>query len=159
MANILYNKGLHALVDQAFNQESGVMRILLVRSTSTYTPNKDHDFVSQFTSGGGIEITVASYARQTLGAVAVTEEDADDLVKTDANNVAFGNLETGQTVKAYIVYFRVGADDTTPEDDILFCYVDEDLSDPRVLPQALGNGPFSVNFPTAGVWTLQQGTL
>lgn len=119
MARILYPEGF-SNIDWA----SDTIRMLLERDTSAYTPNIDHDFLDDFTTGGGVEITVATYARQSLAAKAKAYDSAKDQVEYDCNDVAFGNLEAGQTVKAFIVYRQVGGDDSTPANDDLILYDD-----------------------------------
>lgn len=119
MSRILYTNGLHGV-----DWTTDVLRVLLERSTSTYSPDRDHDFLDSFTGGGGVEISVASYARQTLAGKAKNVDDTKNQIEYDANDVAFGNLESGQTVKAIIVYKQVGGDDTTPANDPLILYDD-----------------------------------
>lgn len=103
---------------------SGVIRVLLERSTSAYTPDIDHDYLDDFTGGGGVEISVASYARQTLGSAAKAWDGTKDQYEYDAADIAFGSLEAGQTVKAAIYYRQVGGDDSTPGNDELILYDD-----------------------------------
>lgn len=119
MSRLIYPNGWRNV-----NFTSDTIRVLLERSTSTYVPNIDHDFLDDFTTGGGVEITVASYARQTLGTKTITYDTVKDQVEYDAADPAFGNLESGQTVDAFLVYRRVGVDDTTPADDDLILYDD-----------------------------------
>src|SRR5690606_20072773 len=76
----------------------------------------------------GVEISVASYARQTLASKAVNRDTANDRIELDAANLDFGSLESGQTVKAIILYVQVGGDDTTPADDILMAYIDGNIT-------------------------------
>lgn len=109
---------------QAVNWTSDVIRILLERSTSSYTPDIDHDFLDDFTGGGGVEISVASYSRKTLASMAKAWDATKDQYEYDCADVAFGSLESGQTVKAAIVYRQVGGDDTTPGNDELILYDD-----------------------------------
>lgn len=124
MSMFVYNK-FGSFLAGAFSWASGgVLRALLERSTSTYAPNRDHDFLDDFTGGGGVEITVASYARQTLGGRATTDDLAADRTELDINDIAFGNLESGQTVKALILYNQTGGSDATPADDELILYYD-----------------------------------
>jgi hypothetical protein len=101
-----------------------VLRVLLERSTSTYTLNRDHDHLDDFTTGGGVEISVASYSRKTLTTPAINTDNTQDQRELDADDVAFGNLEAGQTVKAIIGYVQVGGDDSTPATDKLLWYDD-----------------------------------
>lgn len=119
MSRILYTNGLHGL-----DWANDTIRVLLERSTSTYAPDRDHDFLDAFTGGNGVEISVASYARQSLAGKAKNVDDAKNQIEYDANDVAFGNLESGQTVKAILVYKQVGGDDTTPANDPLILYDD-----------------------------------
>lgn len=103
---------------------SGVIRVLLERSTSAYTPDIDHDFLDDFTGGGGVEISVASYARQTLASAAKAWDATKNQLEYDCADIAFGSLEAGQTVKAAIYYLQVGGDDSTPANDNLLLYDD-----------------------------------
>lgn len=104
------------------NFSSDVIKCLLERSTSTYSPNIDHDFVSDLT--GLVEISVTSYVRQTLATKAVNIDDPNDRVELDCDDLAFGNLEAGQTVKALIFYRQTGGNDASPSDDELMLYYD-----------------------------------
>lgn len=124
MTNIIYHKGLEVISKQTLDWESDVIRVLLERDTSSYAPDVDHDFLDDFTTGGGVEIDVASYARKTLGSGAVNRDLANDRIEFDAANIAFGTLETGQTVKGMIFYQQVGGSDATPADDPLICRID-----------------------------------
>jgi len=114
MSRLIYTNGLHQ-VDWA----SDVLRILLERSTSSYSPDRDHDFLSSFTGGGGVEISVASYARKTLANAAKNVDDTKNQMEYDCDDVAFGSLESGQTVKSLMIYKQVGGSDATPADDPL----------------------------------------
>lgn len=127
-----------------------MVRCLLERSTSTYTPNKDHDYVGDLT--GLVECSVASYSRQTVASKAVNIDDANDRVELDFADIAFGNLETGQTVDALIFYVQTGGDDTTPNDDILIAYIDTATG----LPATLGGGAFNVAINAEGFLQLAQ---
>lgn len=152
MANVRYGP-IHARCYKGeIDFENDVFRVLLVRSTSSYTPDIDHDFLDDFTGGSGVEITVASYSRQTLGSGAVTYNATSNKIEIDFSDVAFGNLEVGQTVAAVIVYRQVGGDDTTPANDDLLCYVDTDGN--SLLPRALGGGAFNLQFNSAGLFNV-----
>lgn len=123
MASFIYPKGL-SILTSAGDYEANVIRALLERSTSTYTPNIDHDFLDDFTTGGGVEITVASYLRQTLGTKTNVVDLTNDRVELGAATIPFGNLESGQTVKSVIIYRQIGGDDTTPANDELILRYD-----------------------------------
>lgn len=146
MANILYNAGVRELFKDGSSWDAaGVWEAILERSTSTYTPNKDDDTVVD-AANGFVEVSVASYAAVTITGAAITEVDASDSVKLDCDDAAFGNLETGQTVKAVIVR-KVGT-------NIPLMYIDTDTT--ALLPRALGGGAFSVQIAGTGVISAAQ---
>ena len=137
MARLIYPNGLRQI-----NFASDVIRALLERSTSAYAPNIDHDFLDDFTTGGGVEISVASYARQTLGSKAVAYDASKNQVEYDCADLAFGNLEAGQTVKSLIIYRQVGGDDSTPGNDDLILRDDGKID--VVLAANAANGATSI---------------
>ena len=126
MTTVAYTRGVqHLLTNGAANV---VLRALLVELDSTYVPDVDHDFLTDFTGGGGGELDDASAARKTLAGVAVVIEDASNRCVLDCDDITWAALTGGETVKGALVYIRVGADDTTPADDVLLWY-DDDLED------------------------------
>lgn len=147
MANIIYNAGLRDLLlnGKTFNA-GGSYKMALERSTSTYTPNKDDDSI--LNASGIVWISVASYAIQAIPSPTVAEVDASDLVKVDCDDVAFGNLEAGQTVKAIIVYRDDGAN------GVPLLRIDTDSG--SLLPRALGGGAFTISINASGLLTLAQ---
>ncbi len=122
--NLIFTKFWEQLGKNNLDWETAVIRGLLERDTSTYVPDVDHDFLDSFTGGGGVEISVASYARQTLTSGQVNLDDPNDRTEFDAGNIAFGSLESGQTVKSLILYQQIGGDDLTPADDVLIARID-----------------------------------
>ena len=152
MANIIYNKFFEQVTNGSADLDAAglVVRCLLERDTSTYTPNKDHDFRGDLT--GLVEITVASYLKQTVTAKAITINDTDDRVDWDFADIDFSTLETGQTVEALIFYIQVGGDDATPATDPLVARIDTATG----LPAVLGGGNFSVVIAATGFMHFQQ---
>lgn len=152
MANIVYNAFLQKLADGTIDFDSGstVVRCMLERSTSTYSPNKDHEFVGDLSSF--VECSVASYARQTVGSKAVNKDDTNDRAELDFADVSFGALESGQTVDALVFYVQTGGDDSTPNNDHLICYIDTATG----LPAVLGGGTFSITVNAEGLIQLAQ---
>jgi len=96
------------------------LKMLLLRSTGSYAFNPDHDYVADLFSNSAIEITVASYARQALANSTVTLDDTNNRATWDFDNIAFGALETGQTVRAAVLYEHVTNDADSP----LICHID-----------------------------------
>lgn len=115
---------LSKLLAGSGNFSSDVFCALIERSTSSYTPNIDHPFLDSFTGGGGVELTVAGYARVTLGTKTITQDDSNDRTELGCATLAFGSLPSGQTAKAIIGYRQVGGDDTTPANDEMMFYYD-----------------------------------
>jgi hypothetical protein len=154
MSNLIFTTGLGQVQQQDLDWTAVVMCVLLEKSTSTYSPDKDHDFLSSFTGGGGVEITAASYARRTLTGCSLNINKTDDQVEFKCNNIAFGSLEAGEVVKSMIVYRQIGGDDGTPEDDVMFLYIDTDIG--GILPASLGGGAFNITVPSAGLVKVAQ---
>lgn len=113
---------------------SATLRMLLLRSTGSYSFNPDHDYVADLFSNGGVEITVASYARQTLGSLVTTLDDTNNRNLFDAANPSFGSLETGQTVSALVIYEFVTNDAASP----LVCHIDGKIRVTAAAPAAAG---------------------
>jgi hypothetical protein len=167
MSMMIYTRFSQMLAG-AGNFTSDVFYAMLERSTSTYSPNIDHDFVSDLS--GFVEISVASYARQLLGSKANAVNDANDRTELDCADLAFGNLESGQTVKSLIIYRQVGGNDATPNDDELVLRFDGTIDvylaanalinattiyvDP--LPAALANST-ALDFGGGGTCTISSG--
>jgi hypothetical protein len=150
MANIIYTRFFERMASGNLAWASAVLRCLLERSTSTYSPDKDHDYVGDLT--GLVEISVASYSRQTLGSAAVNIDDANDRVELDCADISFGSLESGQTVLALIFYVQTGGSDATPNDDPLIARIDTATG----LSAVLGGGAFSVTINSEGLIQLAQ---
>lgn len=146
MANIVYNAGLRDLLKGASAFDTGTWKVLLERSTSTYSPNKDDDSILD--ASGLVQISVATYAIQTIGSPTITEVDASDLVKIDCGDVAFGNLEAGQTVLSAIVYRDDGGN------GVPLLRMDTDSG--GLLPRALGGAAFTLQIHASGLFTIAQ---
>jgi hypothetical protein len=146
MANILYNKGVAEWTDPTTGPGVGDWEAILERSTSTYSPDKDDE--SLLDKAGWVEITVTSYGRINIGGFASTAVHASDQAKHDINDVAFGNLEAGQTVKSIIIA-RNDSGNYVPFERI-------DTDDGGLLPRALGGGAFTVQIHANGLLTIAQ---
>jgi len=67
----------------------------------------------------------ASYSRQTLSSVTITQDDTDNEGVLDAADVTFPSLSTTNDIQAAFIYKQVGTDDSTPTDDILVAVFDD----------------------------------
>lgn len=111
MANLVYTKGIFEIFGANTDLDSADLRVLLLKSS--YTPNKDHNFVADVVASSA-EISVAGYARQTLASKTLTEDDTNDMVYLDANDVTFPGLATGQTFQYPVMFRHTGSDATAP---------------------------------------------
>lgn len=109
--NTVYNIGMNRIFSHAVNMTSGTFKVMLFRDTSTYVPDPDHTTVAAILSGGGVEISVSSYARQTIGSESVAVDNTGNRSVYDGNDMNFGSLETGQNVSAFLVYEDGGTGD------------------------------------------------
>jgi hypothetical protein len=127
--------------------DAGVtIKVLLLRDTGTYTFNPDHDTINDIlVTNGGVEISVASYARQTVSGKTVSVDDTNDRGIFDCNNVAFGSLESGQTVEAVVFYKEVNDD----SDSIPLLYIDG-KADVKASAPAFKHSSLTTLYSTSG---------
>ena len=144
MSNITYNKGLAEWHDPATGPGIGDWEWILERSTSTYTPNEDDE--SLLDKAGFVEVSVASYVRTNLAGTTFAAVHASNLVKIDCNDVSFGALEAGQTVKSAILA-RNDAGNYVP-----VLRIDTDSG--ALLPRALSGGAFTLQINASGLYTI-----
>jgi hypothetical protein len=146
VANILYQAGVAKLLAASTTWVAGTWKVLLERSTSTYAPAKAD--ATLLNAAGLVEISVATYARQTISTPTVAIDNTNSNVAIKCDNVDWGNLETGQTVKSIIAYLDDGSNGVP----LFRIDTDED----GLLPRALGGGDFSVTWNAAGVLVFSQ---
>ena len=140
MADLLYNRGLDELAAFATN----TYKVLLLKG-SGYTPNKDHDFVSDLTVASN-EVAGSGYSRQTLASKTRTIDDTNDRITYDAADPAFGSIVAGETVSAMVMFRFV----TNDSDSILIGYFD--LTDTPT-----DGNPFTVVLGANGLVYIDQG--
>lgn len=112
--NGYYNRFGYRKMRADVNLTSATIRALLLRSTGTYVFDPDHDFVADIFSNGGVEITVATYVRKTMTGQAVNLDDTNNRAIWDFDDIAFGNLEVGQTVSGVAWYEFITNDAASP---------------------------------------------
>lgn len=146
MANTLYLPFLLKKANGTLDLDAAgtVLRCMLERDTSTYAVSNQHEFLSDLTNF--VEITSASYARQTIANKALNQDNANNRIEWDFDDPAMGALEVGETAKALIFYVQVGGDDTTPADDHLVAYIDTATG----LPAVFGGGAVNVTINAEG---------
>lgn len=132
--NGIFNRAPYRLENGSLDFDGGgTLKAALLRSTGSYVFNPDHDFVADLVSNGMVEITVASYARITLGGRTLNLDDTLDRAWADVNDVAFGTLEAGQTVSGILIYEHV----TNDADSIPLCFFDGKVKVTAAAPVAL----------------------
>lgn len=116
----LYNQGKSPAVNDLTN---GTFKVLLV--TSSYTPNVDHDFVSDVVAN---EATGTGYSRKTIASASITIDDTNDRVDVTAANLSWTGLTsafryailykeiTNDAASPVIAYFDLGAQSVTATD-------------------------------------------
>ncbi len=116
MASGVYNRGKAILGGKSVTAGPHVwgttsVGVLLV--TSTYTPNADHNFVSDITN----ELSGGGYARLTaIASQSITEDDTNDRVDYVGQKVTFPSLGAAAGTPRYaIVFDRTGASDAARE--------------------------------------------
>lgn len=145
MPSLVYNIAKEQFANGTLDwDDASTWRVLLV--TATYAANADHNFVSDVTN----ELAGGTYARQTLTTRTVTKDTANDRAVLDAADTTFAGLTTapaGGIAAAAVIYKRVGADDTTPGDDVLVAYIDH-------TDHTTDGTDFVIQWSAAGIVTL-----
>ncbi len=108
MASSVYNRGKKMLGNGDAIWGSTTIGVILV--ASGYTPDVDHNFVSDLTA----ELSGGNYVRKVLASKAVTENDTDDRFEYAATAVTWTALEAaaGSPTKA-IIYDNTNGSDAT----------------------------------------------
>lgn len=135
------------------------IKIALGGDGTAYTFDPDtHEFVADVFDGGttGEELSDASYSRQTLAGLSVTQDDTDDEGVFDANDVTFSSLDTTQDIQFVLIYRQVGGNDTTPGDDeIVAIYDDDSAGSLADLPLATNGSDVDIQFDSEGIINIQ----
>lgn len=125
MATITSNKFRQLLLQKNIDlvNDSGIKVMLF---NSSYTPDKDHDFVSSITGGTTKELSGTGYTagfggsgRKALTGRVITRDDATDKVYFDANDATWTGLNAGTIGGAALI-----KEVTTDTDSIIICSLD-----------------------------------
>lgn len=108
MASGVYNRGKYNLGNGVTVWGTTTIGVALV--TSTYTPNADHNVMSDITN----ELSGGGYARGTLSGKTVTENDTNDRVEYNASKQTFTALQAAAGTPQYAIIYdnTTGADGT-----------------------------------------------
>lgn len=111
----VYQNGLMKCMDGTIVLLTDTIKIVLVKSS--YTPNRDHDFLSDVTEITGVSGYTGGFAgagRKTLASKTLAITDASDLFTFDAADVAFGALGTGDTIGGGVICKEITSDAASP---------------------------------------------
>jgi len=135
MAHTVYNAFPEGLAKGLLDMQSGAADIRVLLATTTYTPNKDHDFVDDVTnevSGG------SGYVRKALASEAVTKDDTNDWAKFTHAAITWTAADFGTF--RYMIYYLHNAADSAAR--LLMCIdltaVVTNGSDLTITPHANG---------------------
>lgn len=111
MASNLYHRSLKKIMDRTINLASDTLKVMLVGTG--YTPNKDHEFVSDVVAnevaGTGYAGGYAGSGRKTLTSKVITYSDSEDKAYMDADDLTWAGISAGTLAKA-IVFDERGSD-------------------------------------------------
>ncbi|MEQ1494502.1 MAG: hypothetical protein ABL912_01910 [Novosphingobium sp.] len=117
MASGVYNRGAKIITDGTVDWDGATTAgVLLV--TSSYTPNKDHNVVTDLTN----ELSGSGYVRKTSASRTLTENDTLDRVEYDLADITWNALGAAAgTPKYAIIYYEGASTDGTRE---LIAFID-----------------------------------
>lgn len=148
MASITTNKLRELLLNHGIDLLADTIKVMLV--DTTYTPDKDHDFVASITGGTSKELSGTGYTagfggsgRKTLASKTVTKDNGADVAYFDAADVTWTaiNADTAGFV-------AVVKEITTDADSPLLALVD-------VSPDVATNGgDYTVTWAADGLFKI-----
>ena len=104
MASGWYNSGARDVADRTIDLQNDTIKVMLV--TSSYTPNKDHDFADDLTgelSGTGYTGGFNGSGRKTLGSKAFSTDTTNDRVEWTFGAVTWTAINAGSPKYAIIL--------------------------------------------------------
>lgn len=104
MASGWYNSGARDVADRTIDLVNDTIKLILV--TSTYTPDKDHDFASDLTnelSGTGYTGGFGGAGRKTLAGKAFATDTTNDRVEFTFSAVTWTAINAGNPKYAIMV--------------------------------------------------------
>lgn len=122
---------------------SATVKAKLVRSTSSWTPDADDDYLADANSAGLVEIDASGYSEQTLGTKSIEIDDTNDRREFHCANLAFGTIASGQTISGLLIYIDTGNAATSK----LVAFFDSITG----LPFATNGQAFNINIPAEGL--------
>ena len=148
MASLTTNKLRTLLLNRGIDLLGDTIKVMLVNTS--YTPDKDHDFVSSITGGTTKEISGTGYSagfgaagRKTLASKTVTQDNTNDVAYLSAANLTWTAIDSG-TVGAVAVIKEVTSDADSP---ILAVF--------DLIPDIVTNsGDFTITWAAGGLFNI-----
>lgn len=151
MAGILYNKGWEEVINGVIDIDTDTLKMMLIGTGVTYTPNKDDELVD---AGGANDLIdaelngVSGYTRGWGGAgrktvtVTLQANDTNDRVDIAIADLTWTALGAGDTIAYAVLIKEGGSDDTTSRPIACFDVTDTPTngSDVTLDFLALGSG-------------------
>lgn len=110
MADVIANQALGRWAQWA--DDGDTFMVLLLDAAEADGTLVDYDDVAALlTAGGNTEATATGYSRQTLANLSVTVDDSADEVTVDADNIAFGSIQSGDDYVKAVIYRDVDGTD------------------------------------------------
>lgn len=122
MASGWYNSGLRDVADRTIDLINDTLKLILV--TSSYTPNKDHDFADDLTnelSGGGYTGGFGGAGRKTLSGKSFSTDTANDRVEFTFSAVTWTALGAAAGNPKYAILVKEITNDAATR---LIAYLD-----------------------------------
>ena len=115
MASNLYQEGLLRIMNRNIDLAADTIKVLLLGTG--YTPNKDHQFVSDVVaselSGTGYTGGFGGSGRKTLASKALAKSDTTDKAYFDAADVTWSAINAG-TIGYAVVFKEITSDALSP---------------------------------------------
>jgi hypothetical protein len=118
MASIMYNEGNQSIIDRDIDLAANTIKAMLVNST--YTPDKDDQFIDTGGASDAVDARLSGTTDQTLANKALGKDTTSDFAYFDADDVVFTAVTTGQTAVGVVIYKDTG----TPTTSKLIAYLD-----------------------------------
>lgn len=115
MASNLYHRNLKKILDRTLDLTAGTWKVMLVGTG--YTPNKDHEFVSDVVSaelsGTGYTGGFGGSGRKTVSAFTISYSDSADKAYVDGSDPTWAAINAG-TIGFAILFKEVTNDASSP---------------------------------------------
>ena len=135
MASILYNEGNQSIIDRDIDLAANTIKAMLV--SSTYTPDKDDQFIDAGGASDAVDARLSGTTDQTLANKVIGKDTTNDFSYFDADDVVFTAVTTGQTAVGVVIYKDTG----TPTTSKLIAYLD-------ITDTPTNGGDITINFAT-----------